>query len=197
MTLCPSFCLLYCWRKFSKINFSDALRWLYSPPLYLHLGCSRMVLLKGFYPLVGCEREEKYRERSIKCWLTSQGERTSRTRKLILCDVSSDAYNSTETPACIYVRTFLTASEKDVCISCTPRAQICKSCTPNAAGLISCARQNWSLHANHAKKFSVHAEVLPENVHTFQTGFGNTVHCPFFVDRLFMKLAIFISWHLL
>ena len=54
-------------------------------------------------------------------------------------------------------------------ISCTPRGQICKSCTPDAAGLISCARQNWSVHANHAGKFSVHAEDLPENVHTFQT----------------------------
>ena len=89
---------------------------------------------------------------------------------LILCDGSSDTYYSTETPACIYVRTFLTASEKDVSISCTPRENICKSCTPDAAGLISCARQNWSVHANHAGKFSVHAEDLPENVHTFQTG---------------------------
>ena len=137
-----------------------------------------MALLEGFYPLVGCEREEKksgWREFFItnhfKCWLISQGERTNRTRKLILCDGSSDTYYSTETPVCIYVRTFLTASEKDVSISCTPRGQICKSCTPNAAGLISCARQNWSVHANHARKFSVHADDLPENVHTFQTGF--------------------------
>ena len=58
-------------------------------------------------------------------------------------------------------------------ISCTPRGQICKSCTPDAAGLIICARQNWSVHANHARKFSVHAEDLPENVHTFQTGGGD------------------------
>ena len=121
----------------------------------------------------------------FKCWLTSQGERTNRTRKLILCDGSSDTYYSTETPACIYVRTFLTASEKDVSISCTPREQICKSCTPDAAGLISCARQNWSVHANHAGKFSVHAEDLPENVHTFQTDFS----------ALFWQRACNIHWH--
>ena len=145
---------------------------------------------------MGCEREEKYRERSIKCWLTSQGERTSRTRKLILCDVSSDAYNSTETPACIYVRTFLTASEKDVCISCTPRAQICKSCTPNAAGLISCARQNWSLHANHAKKFSVHAEELPENVHNFQTG-SNALRATVFVMFILTMVEDVLRFHTL
>ena len=52
----------------------------------------------------------------------------------------------------------------------TPREQICKNCTPDAACLTSCARQNWFMHANHARQFSVHAEDLPENVHAFQTG---------------------------
>ena len=135
----PPFYLHHGWRKFSKITFSDALKRLFSPPSYLHLGCSRMALLEGFYPLVGCEREEKKSGRReffitnhFQCWLISQGERTNRTRKLILCDGSSDTYYSTETPVCIHVRTFLTASEIDVSISCTPRGQICKSCTPHA-----------------------------------------------------------------
>ena len=54
----PPFYLHHGWRKFSKITYSDASKWLFSPPFYLHLGCSRMGLRKGFYPLVGCEREE-------------------------------------------------------------------------------------------------------------------------------------------
>ena len=62
------------------------------------------------------------------------------------------------------------SSERDESITYTPRVQICKSYTPHAAGSISCARQNWHVHANHAERCSVHAEVLPENVHTFQTG---------------------------
>ena len=64
------------------------------------------------------------------------------------------------------------SSERAVSITCTPRVQICKRCTPHAAGSISCARQNWRVNANHAEKFSVHAEDLPENCHIFQTGYA-------------------------
>ena len=63
-------------------------------------------------------------------------------------------------------------SERDVSITCTPRVHIYKSCTLHAWSSISCARQNWRVHANHAEKFSVHAENLPENCHTFQTGYA-------------------------